>query len=325
MRLELSMKGSAEPVNFYHKKPSVSLFATILLIVSLSLPGKVSALLAGDTDGNGSVSIAEVQCVINSFLGLTPNMTPSITITPGRLIYGLESTFSVTGSNLDQAITVTASGACSVLTEKAGGTSSSRTFSCVPSSIGPLSISVTTPTGSVLQQSTMTIPRPVVTMVTSSGTIVIELQPEKAPLTVNNFLQYVHDGFYINTIFHRVVSGFVIQGGGQSADGTPKTFRPPIKLEAPYATGLSNTQGTIAMARTSSLTSATSQFFINTVDNKASLDTPLLTSTGYGYGYAVFGYVSQGMDVVKAIETVATDSNSVPVAMVTIVLATQTQ
>lgn len=169
--------------------------------------------------------------------------------------------------------------------------------------------------------------KPQVTITTSMGTIVVELEGDKAPLTVSNFLRYVNEGFYTNTIFHRVVSGFVIQGGGYNVDGTPKSTHTPIKLEEPYDTGLSNTLGTIAMARTSAPTSATSQFFINTVDNSASLDMPKLAADKGGYyiyGYAVFGTVVQGLDVVKAIEAVAV-SNSVPVSPITIISATQTR
>ena len=143
---------------------------------------------------------------------------------------------------------------------------------------------------------------PQVTIITSKGTIVVELNPVKAPITVNNFLRYVHEGFYSNTLFHRVIPGFVVQGGDISAlDGNLKTTHDPITLEAPSVTGLTNATGTIAMARTTALNSATSQFFFNTVDNNSNtgnnLDAPA------GEGYAVFGTVIAGMDVVKLIES----------------------
>jgi peptidyl-prolyl cis-trans isomerase A (cyclophilin A) len=137
---------------------------------------------------------------------------------------------------------------------------------------------------------------PKVEIVTSKGKILVELDPSKAPITVKNFLAYVDKKHYDDTIFHRVISGFMIQGGGFTADLTEKKTDAPIKLEA--ANGLSNLRGTLAMARTMVLDSATSQFFINHKDNPG-LD------TGYG-GYAVFGKVLKGLDVVDAIAGVAT-------------------
>ncbi len=137
---------------------------------------------------------------------------------------------------------------------------------------------------------------PRVLMKTSKGDIVLELFADKAPLTVKNFLSYVDEKFYDGTIFHRVIKGFMIQGGGLTADFATKPTKPPIKNEA--ANGLKNTRGTIAMARTSEVDSATCQFFINHVDN------PFLDhkdNTPEGFGYAVFGRVVSGMEVVDAI------------------------
>ncbi|MBN1296858.1 peptidyl-prolyl cis-trans isomerase [bacterium] len=143
----------------------------------------------------------------------------------------------------------------------------------------------------------------VVEMQTTKGTIEIALFQDKAPITVKNFLQYVDDGFYAGTVFHRVIDTFMIQGGGLTADLTPKETRPPIKNEA--TNGLKNTRGTIAMARTGIVDSATSQFFINVVDNETlnHRDT-----TSRGFGYAVFGKVIAGMDVVDAIKSIPTGS-----------------
>lgn len=142
---------------------------------------------------------------------------------------------------------------------------------------------------------------PVVIMETSEGTIRIELWPDKAPQTVANFLQYVDDGFYDGTIFHRVMDGFMIQGGGLTVDMQEKPTRPPIKNEASAA--VPNTTGTIAMARTNDVHSATSQFFIN-VANNSFLDHR--DDTPMGFGYAVFGSVTEGMDVVDRIRSVPT-------------------
>lgn len=145
---------------------------------------------------------------------------------------------------------------------------------------------------------------PIVTIHTSMGAIRAELFADKAPATVENFLEYARAGFYKGTVFHRVIPHFMIQGGGLTADLKPKATRPPIKNEA--TNGLKNAKGTLAMARTSEVDSATSQFFINTVDN------PFLDHRGntpQGYGYAVFGKVVDGMDVVSKIEAVKTTNH----------------
>ncbi len=155
-----------------------------------------------------------------------------------------------------------------------------------------------------------------VRLATSAGDIVVELDREKAPKTVDNFLQYVKDGHYDGTIFHRVIATFMIQGGGFKADMTQKPTRAPIPLES--RNGLSNARGTIAMARTSEPNSATAQFFINVVDNPM-LDQP---NSRDGNGYAVFGKVVAGMDVVDRIKDVPTTSagmhQNVPATPVTI-------
>ena len=136
---------------------------------------------------------------------------------------------------------------------------------------------------------------------TTLGDIVIELNAEKAPNTVTNFLAYVEDGYYDGTIFHRVIESFMIQGGGFTADLAKKPSKEPIKNEA--NNGLSNVAGSIAMARTNDPHSATAQFFINTVDNSF-LD--FREEKGAGWGYAVFGQVVEGMDIVDAIRAVET-------------------
>ena len=140
-----------------------------------------------------------------------------------------------------------------------------------------------------------------VTLDTSMGTITLELNDEKAPVTVKNFLDYVQSGHYENTIFHRVIDGFMIQGGGFTKAMDQKETRAPIKNEA--ANGLSNKRGTIAMARTMVVDSATSPFFINLVDN-AFLD--YRGPDPRTFGYAVFGQVTDGMDVVDKIAKVKT-------------------
>jgi peptidyl-prolyl cis-trans isomerase B (cyclophilin B) len=135
------------------------------------------------------------------------------------------------------------------------------------------------------------------------GDITLELDAEKAPQTVANFLQYARDGFYDGTIFHRVISNFMIQGGGMTPDMAQKATRAPVENEA--NNGLKNKTGTIAMARTNDPHSATAQFFINVTDN-GFLDHS--APTAQGWGYAVFGKVTSGMDVVEKIKAVATGS-----------------
>ena len=143
---------------------------------------------------------------------------------------------------------------------------------------------------------------PTVVVETSLGNITLELFREQAPITVANFLEYANDGFYAGTVFHRVIQQFMIQGGGMTADMRQKPTRDPIRNEA--TNGLSNERGTIAMARTNVVDSATAQFFINTVNNARSLDN---TGTdARSYGYAVFGRVTDGMDVVDRIAAVPT-------------------
>ena len=155
----------------------------------------------------------------------------------------------------------------------------------------------------------------VVRLQTTLGDIDIALNPDKAPQSVRNFLAYVDEGFYDGTIFHRIVPGFVIQGGGLEANLHEKATKPPIDNEA--GNGLSNSRYTVAMARTSDPHSATSQFYINLVDNKA-LD--YTSPTPQGFGYAVFGKVIAGQKVVDKIGAVKT-RQEVPVEPVIIIKA----
>jgi cyclophilin family peptidyl-prolyl cis-trans isomerase len=165
---------------------------------------------------------------------------------------------------------------------------------------------------------------PQVLLKTSKGDITIELFQDQAPISTKNFLSYVDDKSYDGTIFHRVIKGFMIQGGGMTADMQEKSAKPPIKNEA--ANGLKNKRGTLAMARTPEIDSASSQFFINLVDN-AFLDHQ--QGDPDKFGYAVFGKVVSGMDVVDAIAAVPTGSKGmhrdVPREPVTILSATRVE
>jgi cyclophilin family peptidyl-prolyl cis-trans isomerase len=158
---------------------------------------------------------------------------------------------------------------------------------------------------------------PVVVIETSAGSITAELFKDRAPVSTENFLRYARDGHYVGTIWHRVVSGYVIQGGGYTPDMVERSTRPPIQNEATNA--LSNRRGTLAMARLRTARSATSQFYINVANN------PALDHRGFGpddFGYAVFGRVLEGMDVVDKIASVQTTTRdgmeSVPVTPVLI-------
>ncbi len=155
-------------------------------------------------------------------------------------------------------------------------------------------------------QAPVPLAKPRVQLLTTYGPVVVELEPELAPKTVENFLQYVKDGFYKGTIFHRVIEGFMIQGGGLLENLEEKPTRAPIFNEAPqtFKAGLKNTRGTIAMARTGSPHSASSQFYINLVDN-VRLDHRDLSEAGYGY--CAFGRVVSGMEAVDKIGKVKTE------------------
>jgi len=172
---------------------------------------------------------------------------------------------------------------------------------------------------SLLSVATFAQKSPQVKFVTSEGNFVVEVYPDKAPKTVENFLQYVKDKHYDGTIFHRVIDGFMVQGGGFAADMREKTMRAPIPLEA--GNGLKNDRGSIAMARTSNPNSATAQFFINVKDN-AMLNAP----SPDGYGYAAFGKIVSGMETVDKIRLTATGNKgqfqNVPVNPIVITSAT---
>jgi peptidyl-prolyl cis-trans isomerase B (cyclophilin B) len=167
------------------------------------------------------------------------------------------------------------------------------------------------------QGGAMTMETVTIVITTSKGDFEVELWGEKAPKTVANFLSYVDDGFFTNTIFHRVMPGFMIQGGGFTADMSQKSTRGNVENEADN--GVANGRGTIAMARTSDPHSATAQFFINLVDNRFLNHTEKSTR---GWGYCAFGTVTAGMDVVDAIAAVPTSNHgghqNVPSSPVTI-------
>jgi peptidyl-prolyl cis-trans isomerase A (cyclophilin A) len=160
----------------------------------------------------------------------------------------------------------------------------------------------TSPVSSTPQPTATAMPHPVVTIKTSLGSVEVELFPDKAPKTVENFLTYVKAGHYDGSVFHRVIAGFMVQGGGFDKAMTKKSTRAPVVNEA--GNGLKNLTGTIAMARTSDPDSATAQFFINVADNES-----LNRATGNA-GYTVFGKVIAGLDVVKKLEAAPTSTQN---------------
>jgi len=184
--------------------------------------------------------------------------------------------------------------------------------------IATLIIMMTTPNATASEKKKK---NPEITLETTKGKIVLLLDAKKAPITVSNFQEYVKSGHYDGTIFHRVIQGFMIQGGGFASDMRQKSVNAPIKNEADN--GLKNERGTIAMARTPDPHSATAQFFINTVDNRF-LDHK--SKDMQGWGYAVFGKVIEGMEVVDTIASVKTGikggHQDVPVEPVVILKAT---
>ena len=194
-------------------------------------------------------------------------------------------------------------------------------LNCIVTATGEQPLTITGTNGKVLYTGTVTVPQPQIELVTSQGNVLVELNPSAAPVSVNNFLAYANSGFYSNTLFHRVIAGFVVQGGGYTKGLVKKTGQlAPIVLES--NNGLFNARGTLAMARTSVPNSATSEFYVNLVDNK-SLDYQSAASPGY----AVFGKVVNGLDVIDKIAALQTATvngfANVPTTDVTLQLALQ--
>lgn len=251
-----------------------------------------------------------------------PTATVSAVTSFAPLSYGRSASLDVAGANLDLGITVTAPG-CTGLAESANSSATLKRYTCTVALATVLPVEVKSGAGTSLFLASIPVPDPQVTVVTSLGTVVFELNPAKAPLSVNNFLKYTSDGFYANLLFHRVIPNFVIQAGGFTGGPVSKAATyGPIKLES--NNGLSNLRGSLAMARTQVADSATSEFYINTVNN-AALDFVSASQPGY----AVFGKVVDGLPVVDAIAAVPTANRgglqNVPVSDVLILAARQTR
>ena len=256
--------------------------------------------------------------------GGSTGFQPVITaVKPQSVSYGRTATIYLGGKDLRSSLIVETNGACINSSFATNSTTDLLVLNCMVKVAGDLPLTVKTEAGVVVYSSTISVPNPQVTLFTSKGTITLELDPAKAPISTNNFLAYVGSGFYKDTLFHRVISGFVVQGGGFTTGLLKRTASAaPIELETNK--GLSNLRGSLAMARTNVPNSATSEFYINLVDN-LSLDYKNFANPGY----AVFGKVVQGMDVVDAIATEPTavfkGYADVPIADVSMSLALQSR
>jgi cyclophilin family peptidyl-prolyl cis-trans isomerase len=225
------------------------------------------------------------------------------------------------GSDLRISMTVESGGACANPSFLDSSTTSSLVLSCTMTQVGEIPLTVKDASGKVLYQTSVTVPKPQVLLKTSAGDVTLELDPVAAPITVNNFLAYVKSGYYESTLFHRVIAGFAVQGGGYTTGLVKKPGQlAQITLESNK--GLSNLRGTVAMARTSVPNSAASEFFVNVVTN-----TFLDYQSAASPGYAVFGTVIQGLDVIDAIAVKPTGTfigvPDVPLTDVTINAASQ--
>ena len=257
--------------------------------------------------------------------GGTSDIKPQVTaIKVAALQYGRSATIYLGGADLRNTMQVDSGGACTSPSFASTSTPDMAVLNCKVAQVGDFVLSIKSAQGDAVYSTTLTVPKPQVLLSTGSNSIILELDPANAPVTVNNFLGYVSSGYYTKTLFHRVIAGFVVQAGGYTAGLVKKAGQgAPIVLET-KKDGPSNLRGTVAMARTSEPNSATSEFFVNLVDNKF-LDFQSAASPGY----AVFGKVTQGLDVIDGIATQTTGSlngfSDVPLTDITITTALQIQ
>ena len=257
--------------------------------------------------------------------GGASDIKPQVTaIKVAALQYGRSATIYLGGADLRNTMQVDSGGACTSPSFASTSTPDMAVLNCKVAQVGDFVLSIKSAQGDAVYSTTLTVPKPQVLLSTGSNSIILELDPANAPVTVNNFLGYVNSGYYTKTLFHRVIAGFVVQAGGYTAGLVKKAGQgAPIVLET-KKDGPSNLRGTVAMARTSEPNSATSEFFVNLVDNKF-LDFQSAASPGY----AVFGKVTQGLDVIDGIATQTTGSlngfSDVPLTDITITTALQIQ
>lgn len=250
--------------------------------------------------------------------------SPQITAVKAQTLqYGRNATIYLGGVNLRTNLVADLGAGCTTPKFASNSTTELLVLNCMVTLSGDLPLVLKEASGQLVYNTTLKVPNPEVMLLTSQGNITLELDPTAAPITVNNFLSYVNSGFYKDTLFHRVIAGFVVQGGGYTTGMEKKEGQTdPITLES--NNGLSNLRGTLAMARTNMPNSATSEFFVNLVDNKF-----LDYQSSSNPGYAVFGKVVQGMTVVDAIAAQATGAvngfTDVPLTDVTITTALRIQ
>ena len=262
--------------------------------------------------------------VLLSACGGSSEFPPVITgVKVQSLKYGANATIYLGGKDLRSNMTVESNGGCINPSFATNSTTDTLVLNCGVKVVGDLPLTIKSENGTVLYTTTLSVPKPQVTLFTTKGTVVLEVDPTTAPISSNNFLSYVSKGYYTSTLFHRVISDFMIQGGGYTTGLVKKTGQvAAIELESNK--GLSNARGTLAMARTNVFNSATSEFFINVVDN-----TFLDYKNAANPGYAVFGKVVQGMDIVDIIVAQPTGISNgfadLPLTDVVISLALQTQ
>lgn len=265
--------------------------------------------------------------VLSGVLGLLSacggsGFSPAVTgVQVQTLQYGRTASIYVGGNDLRSTMVADLGSGCTSPAFSSNSSTTLALLTCNVTAVGTLPLTIKSAEGQVLYQTSLTVPKPQVVLANGQSSVTLELDPAAAPVTVNNFLAYVKQGFYKDTLIHRVIKGFVIQGGGYTTGMVKKAGQTAaIALES--NNGLSNLRGTVAMARTSDPNSATSEFFINLVDN-TSLDYVSASSPGY----AVFGKVISGMDVVDGIALQPTGSvngfSDVPLTDVTVTSVTQ--
>jgi cyclophilin family peptidyl-prolyl cis-trans isomerase len=264
-----------------------------------------------------------LACLLSSCGGSTgfPPVVTGVKVQSAQ--YGKTATIYLGGKDLRSNLLIDTSGACTNPTFASNSNTETLVLNCLVAKTGDFSLVVQTAEGAAIYSTTVNIPLPQVALITAKGSITVELDPTLAPISTNNFLSYVNKGFYRDTLFHRVIPNFVVQGGGYTTGLVKKAEQSaPIELESNK--GLSNVRGSLAMARTNLPNSATSEFYINLVNN-VSLD----YRNPANPGYAVFGKVVQGMDVVDAIAAEPTGVvggfSDVPLADIALSLALQSK
>jgi len=256
--------------------------------------------------------------------GGSTGFPPVITAVKAQsLSYGRTATIYLGGKDLRSSLVVESGGGCTSPSFGSSSSTDTLVLNCLVTVVGDLPLTIKSATGEVIYTTTLSVPKPQVSIITNKGSFTLELDLATAPISVKNFLSYVRGGYYSNTLFHRVIPGFVAQAGGYTTGLVKKPGQlDPIELESNK--GLSNARASVAMARTNVFNSATSEFYVNLVDN-----TFLDYKNAANPGYAVFGTVVQGMDVVDAIAAVPTGvfngSTDVPLTDITITMALQSK